>query len=63
MKDFTNHEMVLTTYLKDEIYLSNMSIKDDLEKEDFEKGESSQNVSLCPHTSRIKTNFENSIMS
>ena len=63
MKDFTNHEMVLTTYLKDEIYLSNMSIKDDLEKEDFEKGKSSQNVSLCPQTSRIKTIFENSIMS
>ena len=37
VKDFTNYEMVLATYLKDEIDLSNMSIKDDLEKEDFEK--------------------------
>ena len=63
VKDFTNYEMVLTTYLKDEIDLSNMSIKDDLEKEDFEKGESSQNVSLRPQTSRTKTIFENPIMS
>ena len=53
VKYFTNHETVLTTYLKNDIDLSNMSIKEDLEKKDvvkkdFEKGESSQTVSLRP---------------
>ena len=53
VKDITNHETVLTSYLKTDIDLSNMSIKDDLEKEDavkkdFEIGESSQTVSLRP---------------
>ena len=68
VKDFTNYKMVLTTYLKDEIDLSNI-LKDELEKEDsekhfsFEKGESSQNVSLRPQTSRTKTIFKNPIMS
>ena len=68
VKDFTNYEMVLTTYLKDETDLSNI-LKDELEKEDYEKdlslekGESSQNVSLRPQTSRTKTIFKNPIMS
>ena len=43
VKDFTTYETVLTSYLKNDIDLSNMSIKNDLEKEDvikkdFEKG-------------------------
>ena len=67
VKDFTNHETVLTSYLKNDIDLSNMSIKDELEKEDdvkkdFEKGESSQIVSLRPQTAKTKTIFENPII-
>ena len=67
LKDFTNHETVLTSYLKNDIDLSNMSIKDELEKEDdvkkdFEKGESSQIVSLRPQTAKTKTIFENPII-
>ena len=67
VKDFTSHETILTSYLKNDIDLSNMSIKDDLEKEnaikkDFEKGESSQTVSLRPQTAKTKTIFENLII-
>ena len=44
-----------------------MSNKDDLEKDDtvkkdFEKGESSQTVSLCPQTEKTKPIFENPII-
>ena len=67
IKDFTSHKTILTRYLKNDIDLSNMSIKDDLEKEDavkkdFEKGESSQTVSLRPQTAKTKTIFENPII-
>ena len=62
VKDFTSHETVLTYYLKNDIDLSTMSIKDDLEKEDavkkdFEKEESSQTVSLRPQTVKTKIYF------
>ena len=64
VKDFTSHENVLTSYLKNDIDLSTMSIKDDLEKEDvvkkdFEKGESSQTVSLRPQIIKTKVIFKN----
>ena len=49
MKDFTNYEMVLTTYLKDEIDLSNMSIKDELEKKILKK------IFLLKKANRLKT--------
>ena len=67
VKDFTSHETVLTSYLKNDIDLSNMSLKDDLEKEDaikkdFEKRESSETVSLRPQTAKRKTIFENPII-
>ena len=44
VKDFTSHETIITTYLKGNIYLSKMDIKDDSEnsekddvKKEFEK--------------------------
>ena len=57
VKDFTSQETVVTSYLKNDIDLSNMSIKDDLEKEDvvkkdFEIGESSKTISLHPQTAK-----------
>ena len=62
VKDFTSHETVLTAYLKGNIYLSKMDIKDDSEKDDvkkdFEKGESSQTISLRPQTAKAKPIFE-----
>ena len=64
VKDFTSHETVLTSDLKSDIDLSTMSIKDDLEKDDavkkdFEKGESSQTISLRPQTTKTKVIFKN----
>ena len=62
MKDFTSHETVLTTYLKGTIDLSKMDIKEDLDKDLdikwFEKGESSQTISLRPQTEKAKLIFE-----
>ena len=48
VKDYTNYEMVLTTFFKTDIDISSINIKDDLEKEVFEKGESSNTISLRP---------------
>ena len=67
VKDFTSQETVVTSYLKNDIDLSNMSIKDDLEKEDvvkkdFEIGESSKTISLRPQTAKSKPIFENTTM-
>ena len=52
VKDFTSHETVLTAYLKGSIDLSKMDIKEDFDKDkkNFEKGESSQTISLRPQT-------------
>ena len=58
VKDFTSQETILTAYLKGSIDLSKMDIKDDSEKKIFEKGESSQNISLRPQTERLKPIFE-----
>ena len=62
IKDFTSHETILTAYLKGTIDFSKMDIKDDSEKDDvkkeFEKGESSQTISLHPHTAKAKPIFE-----
>ena len=65
VKDFTSHETILTAYLKGNIDLSKMDIKDDSEnsekddvKKEFEKGESFQTISLCPQTAKAKPIFE-----
>ena len=60
VKYFTSHETVLTAYLKGNIDLSKMDIKDDLDKDkkNFEKGESSQTISLRPQTEKAKPIFE-----
>ena len=60
IKDFTSHETVLTAYLKGSIDLSKMDIKEDLDKDkkNFEKGESSQTISLRPQTEKAKPIFE-----
>ena len=58
VKDFTSQETILTAYLKGSIDLSKMDIKDDSEKKIFEKGESSQNISLRPQIERLKPIFE-----
>ena len=60
IKDFTSHETVLTAYLKRSIDLSKMDIKEDLDKDkkNFEKGESSQTISLRPQTKKEKPIFE-----
>ena len=66
VKDFTNHETILTFYLKIDIDFSNMSIKDDFEKEtvkkDFEIGESSQTISLRPQKAKTKPIFEKTLI-
>ena len=63
VKDFTSHETVLTTYLKGSIDLSTMDIKEDLnkDKKNFEKGESSQTISLRPQTEKAKPIFKREI--
>ena len=62
VKDFTFHEIVLTAYLKGNIDFSKMDIKDDSEKDDdkmdFEKGESSQTISLRPQIAKARLIFE-----
>ena len=60
VKDFTSHETVLTAYLKGNIDFSKIDIKDDLDKDkkNFEKGESSQTISLRPQTEKEKPIFE-----
>ena len=56
VKDFTTQETVLTAYLRGNIDLSKMNLN--TEKKIFEKGESSQTLSLRPHTSKEKPLFE-----
>ena len=58
VKDFTVQETILTAYLKGSIDLSKMDIKEDLNKKNFEKGESSQNISLRPQIEKTKPIFE-----
>ena len=48
VKDYTNYEMILTTYFKTDIYISSINIKDDLEKYAFEKSESSNTIFVTP---------------
>ena len=55
IKDFTTHETVLTAYLRGNIDLSKMYLN--TEKKNFEKGESSQNISLRPHIEKSKPIF------
>ena len=54
VKDFTSQKTILTAYLKGSIDLSKM----DLNKKNFEKGESSQNISLRPQIEKAKPIFE-----
>ena len=56
VKDFTTQETVLTAYLRGNIDLSKMDLK--TEEKTFEKGESSQPLSLRPNTSKAKPIFE-----
>ena len=63
VKDYTNYEMILTTFFKTDIDISSINIKDDLEKDAFEKGESSHTISLRPQTSKTKPIFDNPVMS
>ena len=56
VKDFTTHETVLTAYLRGNIDLSKMDLN--TEKKNFEKGESSQNISLRPQTAKAKLIFK-----
>ena len=63
VKDYTNYEMILTTFFKTDIVILSINIKDDLEKDVFEKGESSNTISLCPQTSKTKPIFDNQVMS
>ena len=58
VKDFTTHETIFTAYLKGSIDLTKMDIKEDLNKKNFEKGESSQNISLRPQITKSKPIFE-----
>ena len=63
VKDYTNYEMILTTFFKIDIYISSINIKYDLEKYAFENGESSNTISLRPQTSKTKPIFDNPVMS
>ena len=56
VKDFTTHETVLTAYLRGNIDLSKLDLN--TEKKNFEKGESSQNISLRPQTAKAKLIFK-----
>ena len=58
VKFFTTHEAILTAYLKGSIDLTKMDIKEDLNKKNFEKGESSQYISLRPQITKSKPIFE-----
>ena len=60
VKDFTSSETILTAYLKGSLDLSKMDIKEDFDKDkkNFEKGESSQTISLRPQTEKAKPIFE-----
>ena len=65
VKTFTENEKILTSYLKGCIDFSKINISEDssIEQKKFEKGESSQTISLRPQTSRIKPFFETIEMS
>ena len=65
VKTFTENEKILTSYLKGSIDFSKINISEDskIEQKKFEKGESSQTISLRPQTSRTKPIFENIEMS
>ena len=55
VKDFTTHEIVLTSYLRGNIDLNKMDLN--VEKKNFERGESSKNISLRPQTVKAKHIF------
>ena len=65
VKTFTENEKILTSYLKGCIDFSKINISEDSsnEQKKFEKGESSQTISLRPQTSRTKPIFETIEMS
>ena len=64
VKAFTDNEKILTSYLKGCIDFSKINISEDssTEQNKFEKGESSQMISLSPQTSRTKPIFETNEM-